>query len=43
MKTGKGTSLLTAPAKPHPHEFMTGTNHLISHHTLNIYQTKEIF
>lgn len=32
MQTGQGTSLLTAPAEPHPREFMTGTNHLISHH-----------
>lgn len=31
MQTGQGTSLLTAPAEPHPHEFMTGTNHFISH------------
>jgi len=32
LKTGMGTSLLTAPAEPHPHAFVTGTNDLISHH-----------
>lgn len=31
LKTGKGTSLLTVPAHPHPHAFETGTNNLISH------------
>lgn len=31
LKTGKGTSLLTVPAEPHPCAFVTGTNNLISH------------